>query len=78
MKAFTCNCFISLSCDYPGAAPITIAQAAILNLSHPYLRSTTVLLDTKARSQKPVLLTMDRARDALNRVEKQVIGVINV
>ena len=30
---------------FHGATPISYVQAAILNLSHPYLRSTIVLLD---------------------------------
>ena len=68
----------SLRCDYLGAAPITYAEGAILNLPHPYIRSITILLDAKDRSQRPVLLTMDRARDGIDKVEREVIGVINV
>ena len=30
---------------FVGVAPIPYVQAAILNLPHPYLRSTTALLD---------------------------------
>ena len=34
------------SCGYLGAAPIPYVQGVILNMTHPYLRSTAVLLDT--------------------------------
>ena len=33
---------------FHGAVPIPYVQVVILNLSHPYLRSTTVLLDQKS------------------------------
>ena len=47
--------FVSLlhsSASFLGAAPILYmyVQEAILNLPHPYLRSTTVLLDIKKYS----------------------------
>ena len=40
---FAFLCFV-----FHGAAPIPYVQMAILNLTHPYLRSTTILLDTIA------------------------------
>ena len=41
-----CKSLASLCCGYPGAAPVHYVQDANLNLPNPYLRSTTVLLDT--------------------------------
>ena len=40
-KLFALHCFVFL-----GAASIPYAQAAILNLPHPYLRRTVVFIDT--------------------------------
>ena len=40
-KFFALLCFV-----FHEAAPIPYGQAAILNLPHPYLGSTTVLLDS--------------------------------
>ena len=42
-----CKSFASLCCVYLGATTIPNVQDAILNLPTPYVRSTTVLLDTK-------------------------------
>ena len=50
---FACNCFASLCSDYIEAAPIPYVQAAKLNLPHPYLRSTTMLLDICGSDEGP-------------------------
>ena len=48
-------CFVFLCFDFHGAAPILYVQAAILNLPHPYLRSTTVLLDEQIDYNKSIV-----------------------
>ena len=44
-KDFACKSFGLVCCGYNRAAPIPYVQAAILNPTHPYLKSNTVLSD---------------------------------
>ena len=45
-RFFACNHFALLCCDCCGVAPISHVQDTILNMAHPYIILTTVLLDT--------------------------------
>ena len=44
-NVFVCKCYALLCFSFREAAPIPYIQAAILNMTYPYLRSITVLLD---------------------------------
>ena len=45
-----CPCFVLLCCGYHRAVSITKVQVTILNLTHPYIESTTILSDTHSVS----------------------------